>query len=211
MYIFDLDGTLFDVWKRYFEVFNSWWKINGLGLGDFITLKRKLVRDELIVREYLQEIPEKLFRLYKEHKKQKLESLELLKLDKEIFDPDMLRKLDDFIVLTVRRNPSNLFFDLQRRNLGFLLKKTVVLEPKDSEIKFRWVSQHLEQLLSKDGEVVVVGDSETDLLIGQLEQVSVVLVRTGLREPQMLLQEFAEKCKRNVSVVESVNDLLRYP
>lgn len=61
-------------------------------------------------------------------------------------------------------------------------------------IKYNWVKNNV----PSDEEITVVGDSETDLLIGKQKQVHVFLVKTGLRDPDMLiknsLSNYSGKC-----------------
>lgn len=203
MNIFDLDGTLLDVWKRYFLVFNSWWKIRELDINTFISLKREVEDDLFIIKKFYDKITEKEYNLYKKYKRENLEKPEYLRLDEDIVNWNDLKNLD-FIILTVRNNKYALYNELERRGLDFILEKIIVLKPKDYLVKYNWVVEHLNY---KD-DIYVVGDSETDLFIGKLQKVKVVLVKTGLRDPINLVKKYSKELVNEVSIVNSVNDFL---
>ena len=203
MLIFDLDGTLLDVWKRYFLVFNSWWKIRELDINTFINLKREVEDDLFIIKEFYDKITEKEYDLYKKYKRENLEKPEYLRLDEDIVNWNDLKNLD-FIILTVRNNKYALYNELERRGLDFILEKIIVLKPKDYLVKYNWVMEHL----NYEDDIYVVGDSETDLFIGKLQKVKVVLVNTGLRDPINLVKKYSKKLVNEVSIVNSVNNFL---
>ncbi|MGJ8454509.1 HAD family hydrolase [Pseudothermotoga sp. U03pept] len=207
MGIFDLDGTLLGVWKRYYAVFNSWWKIEGLDISTFVSLKRDLVKDEKIVRSFYPHIDETQIVLYQEYKRKNLENPEFLKLDELIVNVTTLKSLHRFLILTVRQNAPNLYSEFKRRGLDFLIEKTVVLQPADRLVKYRWVLENISTLSDCDEKITTVGDSETDLLVGMMGQVETYLVKTGLRDPYRLIEEYKDQLTSPVRVLETVNDL----
>jgi phosphoglycolate phosphatase len=201
--VFDLDGTLIDVWKRYFFVFNSWWKIENLNLEKFKTLKKEFEQDSLIVSLF-RSFTTQEYTAYKEYKEKKLEEQDILELDEDIVDWSLLKQLKErYIILTLRRNQQTLFEDLKKRNKD-VLDNVVVLQPDGSPlVKYNWVKNNI----PPDEKVFVVGDSETDLLVGNLDNVHVFLVKTGLRDPDRLIRKYNE-LKEKVTIVDSVNDFL---
>jgi phosphoglycolate phosphatase len=202
--IFDLDGTLLDVWERYFFVFNSWWKIENLDLETFKTLKRRFEQDSMIVNLF-RNVSEQEYESYREYKREKLEDPSVLELDRDIVDWSLLDRLKEkYIILTLRRNHKALLEDLKKRNES-IVDNVVALKPNgDLLIKYNWVKNNV----PSDEEITVVGDSETDLLIGKQKQVHVFLVKTGLRDPDMLIKKFSEQLFGKVFIVNSVNDFL---
>lgn len=206
MVVFDLDGTLIDVWERYYFVFNSWWNIENLDLETFKDLKKRYEQDDLIVKLFRSFSDEEL-RLYKEYKKEKLEDPNLLELDKDIVNWDFINQLEkksNYIILTLRRNPSVLLENLEKK--GKSIKSKVVVLPPSSDpfIKYEWVRNNL-----PNDKIIVVGDSEVDLLIGRLKKSHVFLVRTGLRCPERLIKKYGDELKNKVTVINSVNDFLQ--
>lgn len=203
MIIFDLDGTLLDVWRRYFIIFNSWWNLKGLDINSFINLKRKLKKDFYIVNQFYNEISKTEYDLYLNYKKKNLENPELLMLDESIINWNSLKKLD-YIILTVRHNETALYQEFKRRNLGSIIPKIIVLKPSGDLVKYRWVKNNL----NINEKIDVVGDSETDLLIGKLPNIKVTLVKTGLRDVDKLIKKYEKDVKGKIHSVDSVNDFL---
>lgn len=205
MIVFDLDGTLIDVWKRYFFVFNSWWKIENLTLEKFKTLKKEFEQDSLIVSLFRYFTTQE-YTAYKEYKRRKLEEQDILELDEDIVDWNLLKQLKErYIILTLRRNRQTLFEDLKKRSKD-VLDNVVVLQPSGNQlVKYNWVKNNI----PPGEEVFAVGDSETDLLVGNLDNVHIFLVKTGLRDPDKLIRKYNE-LKEKITVVDSVNDFLRF-
>jgi phosphoglycolate phosphatase-like HAD superfamily hydrolase len=208
MIIFDLDGTLLNVWKRYYYVFNTWWKLENLDIEQFVKLKRKLVDDERIIKNFIPNVEEKAIISYKSYKAETLERPDLLQLDQEFFDLKLLKDVGNFRILTVRRNTENLFNDLRKRGFDFLIDYTVVLRPSDKLVKYRWIVDNFSTISSKNEPLLIVGDSETDLLTAKMSQVNVFLVNTGLRDPYALFSEYKDEILSNVKIIESAKDLI---
>jgi phosphoglycolate phosphatase len=208
MIVFDLDGTLLNVWKRYYYVFNTWWKLENLDIEQFVKLKRKLVDDERIIKNFIPNVEEKAIISYKNYKAEALERPDFLQLDQEIFDLKLLKDVGNFRILTVRRNPENLFNDLRKRGFDFLIDYTVVLRPSDKLVKYRWIVDNFSAISLKNEPLLIVGDSETDLLTAKMSQVNVFLVNTGLRDPYALLSEYKDEILSNVKIIESAKDLI---
>jgi hypothetical protein len=58
--------------------------------------------------------------------------------------------------------------------------------------------------LEKNEKKIVIGDSETDLLVGELENTKVYLVESGLRDPYRIVNKFNIKC----NIIPNVNYFL---
>ena len=48
MIYFDFDGTIVDVWQRYYQVFLAAGGVSGLGSKEYIAAKRRLGKDDLV-------------------------------------------------------------------------------------------------------------------------------------------------------------------
>lgn len=206
MIIFDFDGTLIDVWKRYYEIFKQWWKLD-IDMKTFKKLKWQNQNEPEILKSLEVKFEKEDFSRYKMFKTQKLEEREFLSFDELIIDPNYILKIkDDYMILTMRKNVENFFWQLERFGLKDLFKKKCfVLTPKGIDTKLEW----LENAKDLDNNITVVGDSETDLkmaeLSGQNTKVNVYLVKTGLRDPYKIIQTFGLKA----SVIENVNYFLQ--
>lgn len=210
MLIFDFDGTLVDVWKRYYEIFRSWWPIN-INLDTFKKLKWNFENETEILAHLNIKYTKEESLQYKAYKKQKLEEKEYLSLDSRIINPELIENLRvNYIILTLRRNPENYFWQLEKLGLSKLLKdRSVVLQPKGIDSKLEWiVSKYPKSLLEKEEELIIVGDSETDLKLADISKLLkiksiVYLVKTGLKDPNKTTQ----KMNLNAITIENVNFL----
>lgn len=192
MYIIDLDGTLLNVWIRYYSVFNDFWKIPNLTLEEYKNLKKKYEFDDLIVNKLAGKLDEDKFQEYKLFKKKYLEDFQYLKLDKLIPKKLLLKRFilkNEVLILTIRNNINNLFKQIDFLDINFLRNKLVVLENNGPLTKKVWVEKNIEKSVSK----IVIGDSETDLAIGELKNTKVYLVESGLRDPLKILDKILIK------------------
>jgi len=182
MYIIDFDGTLVDIWNRYYTVFNDFWKISSLTLEKYMYLKREYELDSIIIKHLLGEVDASTFERYKNFKNEHLEDMAYLKLDSLITQKERLSSFfseNDAIILTIRTNKSNLIKQLNNLGIRGLSEKIIILDNNGKQTKKIWVENNIGKNISK----IVVGDSEMDLYIGELENTRVYLVETGLRNP----------------------------
>jgi len=202
MIIFDFDGTLIDVWKRYYEIFKKWWKLD-IDMKTFKRLKWQNQSESEILKSLEVKFEKEDFSRYKMFKDQNLEEKEFLSFDELIIDPNYILKIkEDYMILTMRKNVENFFWQLDRFGLKDLFKeKSFALKPEGIDTKLEW----LKNARDLDNEITVIGDSETDLkmveLSNQHTKVNVYLVKTGLRDPYKIIQNFGLKA----FVIENVN------
>jgi phosphoglycolate phosphatase len=203
MYIIDLDGTLLNVWDRYYSVFNDFWRIPDLTLEKYKYFKKKYEFDDLIVKKMLGELDNDKFQEYKAFKRESIESIKYLKLDELIIEKDVFKDFiekNDLIILTIRNNLENLFWQVNFLGINFVKDKIIAIESKGMFTKKNWVEKNLE----KNEKKIVIGDSETDLLVGELENTKVYLVESGLRDPYRIVNKFNIKC----NIIPNVNYFL---
>ncbi len=188
MYIIDFDGTLVDVWKRYYSVFNDFWCIKNFSLSEYKFYKRIYEYDYLIVREKVGLLSETNFLEYKVFKKEKIEDIDYLMLDDLLVTKETLQSFffrnNDAIILTIRNNKENIFRQFDSLNINFLNDKVIPLNSNGIYTKVDWVKKNI----SGNEEKIVIGDSETDLMIGEIYGTTVYLVETGLRDPYKMIR-----------------------
>lgn len=179
MYILDFDGTIVDIWERYYSVFNDYWKIEELNKTLYIDLKKTHGKDDLIVKEFFEDIHEEDLLDYQRFKKICLEAEEYLRKDRLLVDISKLKSFfekKEVIVLTVRRDKQMYFNMLENFGIGFLNSRSVVLFPSGIHVKKRWVNLNI----NCAEKITVVGDSETDASIGIGRKIDFCFVNTGL-------------------------------
>lgn len=190
-YIFDFDGTIVDVWNRYYAIFEGFYS-SMLSKNEYIQFRRTMTDRELI--KFLKLKNEKEFF---EYKKERIEKLEFLSMDTLLVDKE---KLHDFfvknncIVLTSRRNERNYQLEIEKLGLSFLKESSIVIEPSDKSVKKTYVLTNRENF---DRTFYIVGDSETDLEIGKITGCKTYFVESGLGKADLYKKYRVEKCELN--------------
>jgi phosphoglycolate phosphatase-like HAD superfamily hydrolase len=206
--IFDFDGTLVDVWERYYKIFNEFWKLD-LDIQLFRALKWQNSDEYQILRNLNVFFTDKEFENYKNFKRQKLEEKKFLALDKLIINTKTLKRLkNDYLILTMRKNKDNFNWQIQKLNLSqFFYRKCVVLEPKGKDTKKNWLFENAKRI--SDRKIMVIGDSESDLEMGGVSrqtniEIDVYLVKSGLRNPDKIIKE----SYLSANIIKDVNEFL---
>lgn len=167
MIFLDLDGTLLNVWERFYRVFCELVGTNDMSLEQYIKIKKELLKDSLVAEAVGHKLPLDYF----EKKAILLEEKEFLGCDSLYFPIELIEKLDkeNVVILTKRRNASNLYWQLENLNIK------IAAEVVQSGSKYQWVSEHYPEERS-----IIIGDSVVDLEVGRLDNVDVVLAGYGL-------------------------------
>jgi FMN phosphatase YigB (HAD superfamily) len=178
MIIIDFDGTLVDVWNRYYQVFLCVTQLSekDIPLSYFKQLKQKYLQDAIISNKYGVLYTQEM----RNTKRVLLEEREFLSLDTPLINESNLEWVmarNDTLLLTIRRNPENLEKQMESLGWGKLLPKVHVLPAGDVDIKYKYA-----KTLVTDGSTIhCIGDSESDFAIGKLDHAKVYTVSTGLR------------------------------
>ena len=162
--IFDFDGTIVDVWKRYYQIFCDYWEIDHIKLKEYKELKRQYPNDDELVKS----LGLDSLRLisYKDHKRSMLESIYYLRFDSLLVSSTDLQKFfinNNSLVITVRRDKQAYYSQLKWLGLDFIAPKTVLLNPSATDVKVNWVKRYL-----PESDITVIGDSETDLAFTEM-------------------------------------------
>ncbi len=175
-YIIDFDGTIVDVWERYYRIFIEYFKVD-ISKEDYKKIK-KIFPYDIDLIEYLK--LENSNEYYK-FKKKYLEDIEYLKKDTLLIEKEKILKifkLSNVILLTIRNNKRNFENQLKFLGLNEIKRKTIVLHSLDKKVKKEFVLKNRD-LFSES--ILSIGDSETDLEIGTLSFAKSYFVNTGLR------------------------------
>lgn len=167
MRFFDLDGTLLDLWPRYYKVFCSILAISDISFRQYKEKKQELKKDEKVAAAFGYRLPADYFR----KKSEFLERKDFLKFDKMWFSKTEIQKLfrNDSMILTKRRYSDNLKWQLNK--LG--IKATTVIVGEMT--KLQWIENNYPKEDS-----LMIGDSIMDLETGYLPNVLPVMVGYGL-------------------------------
>lgn len=186
MFYFDFDGTLADVWQRYYHVFCDASQITGVSLEEYIRVKRDHPRDSDVARIFGGTLPEDYF----EKKRNMLEDPAYLAYDRLLLSKE---KICAFFqehtcrILTNRRNAAAFRGQLISLGLESLVDMAVVLNPDEKVKKVQYLQgEHPHEPF------YLVGDAEAEAQVAVMDTAKVFLVRTGLRKPEDLTN--VEKC-----------------
>lgn len=175
IYIFDFDGTIVDVWKRFYRVFNEFSCGVTVSFSEYCKVKKRLGTDKLVFSHFGLGVPEH----YPEIKKQLLESPDYLKEDTLLIPAGQLLKWfgdHQSIILTSRRCEKNFFWQLNELGLSTLSDRAFVVSP-DVMTKKQWLTNRM----IAGCEYTVFGDSLIDMQMGELDSVTAVFVDSGLK------------------------------
>ncbi len=178
MIIVDFDGTVVDIWKRYYRVFCEAMGVSSVDILDYKMAKLRFRRDENVAKELGLTMPHDYFR----KKRHFLEERCFLKEDTLLIAREDLLvwfQNTNSILLTKRRSRSNLLFELDLLGLKGLKDQVTVLNPDAGISKKEWVANNL--FLSKSTHGYVIGDSEEDMLVGENPRIQPLFVKSGLQ------------------------------
>ena len=85
-YYFDFDGTLVDVWHRFYHVFIDAGKISNVQFNEYKKAKLLFGKDEIVALHFNQELDKN----YYFEKRKKLEDFDYLKMDNLLIDANFL-------------------------------------------------------------------------------------------------------------------------
>lgn len=201
MLILDFDGTIVDVYERYFNIFNDFWKIDDLSLKDYIDTKKKLEYDNIILKHLSRDFSESEYLLYKKFKKKYLEDEQYLKYDNLIINENSMKliKANYSILITIRRNKINLIKQLELLEIRDIFNEIIILEPNNDKTKYNYFKA--QNISMKD--CIVIGDSNTDLEISRLSPLKTFFVDSGLKSRRILL-DF-----ENIEISKNINEIFK--
>ncbi|AIJ04929.1 hypothetical protein JH146_0078 [Methanocaldococcus bathoardescens] len=189
---FDLDGTLIDTSDRHYKVYNDILKLNGFQISiskeKFWELKREGKKTiEMLPNNCPKEFAEK----FKNEWIKRIEKREYLKLDTPIYGVSevlsmLYNKNIELILVTLRHNESNLIWELKNLKLIRYFKEILVGSPLELKDKSILIKKYLTNHSSKTADLLIVGDSETDILAGKYLGISSVAVTYGIRSKNFL-------------------------
>lgn len=173
--VFDFDGTLIDLWPRYYKVFCAASRVMDVPFEKYKRTKKKLEKDDSVADSLGIELPPD----YYSKKRQLLEKLEFLLLDKPLIDPISFSKYfneNDAILLSKRRRPENLLKEMHLLNFELDKDKIVILKPENGS-KAEWIKTHFDI----EEHINIIGDGREEIEAAK-ENINTQLffVNTGL-------------------------------
>lgn len=166
MRFIDLDGTLVDLWPRYYQVFCTLLHAGNVTLEQYKKSKQQYIKDEKVAKSLGYKLPKGYFF----EKAQLLEEKKYLALDHLLMTKEEIKNIfgnKKTILLTKRRFPEHLEWQLNQWGLHI---PTVTV----SDTKLQWLQEHCSE------KSIIVGDSLMDLEAGKLDIIFPLMVGYGL-------------------------------
>lgn len=200
-YVVDFDGTIVDVWNRFFLTFCLASQIEKIGFdaAKYRSYRLSGISDyELLLRLGSPVTPNQ----FRVRKRRYLESQSLLSVDTLLVEQNSLLAWfaeHNAHIVTMRRSQEKLENEMRSLGISDLLSHTVVINPDGGYSKRDWVQREI----PGDEPVCAIGDAVTDMEIGTLKNAIALHVSTGLCS----WDEISEKCPWSKQI-ESLNELL---
>lgn len=168
MIYIDFDGTLVDVWPRFYSVFCDINEKYNIQFDEYKKIKLKYGKDELVAKEFGFALCDNYFY----EKKNRLENLEYLAKDIPFLPIEYINSKfsENTMILTKRRNPEN--FKKQIKDIGLKLPYRVIAE---NISKLDWIQKYEEHTSG-----IIIGDSVVDLEVGKTNYIFPYMVKSGL-------------------------------
>jgi phosphoglycolate phosphatase-like HAD superfamily hydrolase len=211
----DLDGTILDVSERTYRVYkNILKKYNKkfLPKDKYLKLKRKKTSIENILKKTK---AEDITMKFKKEWDKEIEKPDYLDLDKVSYlNRKTLLSLKNnwnLILVSLRKHPKRLFNQLRKKKIDKIFNKVLVSSKKSQKPKWKIKFE----LIKKDKRFdktssIIIGDTETDILVGRKLRIKIVSVLSGMRnktlleryKPDFLIKDFS----RVKNVINKLNN-----
>ena len=178
-FFIDFDGTITDVWARYFAIYKDFFCLSDNFFNEYKRLKYLYQNDRELIKQGLM-LDEAAIVSFADYKRKWLEDGKYLALDTLLIDRSLLRKLfqtTDSKVLTVRNSESHFMMQLDSLGISYLKEFSVVLPPAGINTKLDWLRE-----TAGNDTFFMIGDSEIDMQVGKIPGCTTLFVQTGLRD-----------------------------
>lgn len=202
--LIDLDGTILNIWNRYYAILNDSFIAGYLEIDElinkyvYILMRREGLSEEM----FLKLIGVINTEAYLNHRQTVIESEHYLSFD-TLFDIEKLKKFDRRILITYRKNRKNLINQLKKLGIHYFF--TEIITPKSSisakEFKFEIICELGENERINALDCIVIGDTETDILAAKKNKIYSIGVLSGMTN---------RACMQNIKpdrIIENISEL----
>lgn len=172
-YFFDFDGTVVDLWERFYHVFCDLNGLQNLSLEDYKRIKREYEKDDLVAKKLGIHISEQYFN----KKRDALEQEYYLFFDKPLVNVKLFNsfiKMNNSYLITKRNCVDNLYREIKRLGFEVELDKIIVLESNNIS-KNEWFEKKY-----YGEKAILVGDGKEEYNTRFNGKVDLYMVNTGL-------------------------------
>lgn len=207
----DLDGTIFDVSERIYQVYKDILQKNHkkfLSKREYIKLKRK----KIPIKEILKKTDAKdIYLKFRKGWEEKIEAPYYLDFDRVSFlTKKVLLYLKNYyklILITLRSHPRRAFNQLRRKKIDRIFDRVLVTSTSSKYQRWKAKCKILKKYEKLDKDFsVIIGDTETDILVGKYFGIKTIAIVNGMRN-----REFLEKYKPDFLIrdISEVKNILR--
>lgn len=205
---FDLDGTLIDASERHYIVYKDILDFYGiqntLSKEEFWNQKRKGRKTtELLPETSSEEFIQKFMGEWLK----RIEDRNYLKYDillQESLDVlSILKDKTDLMLVTLRNNKKNLFWELDRLKLSEYFRNVLMRSPLKIEEKSTLIRDYFKNT-TKENYSIIIGDSEADIMAGKKLGIPSVAVTYGIRSKEFLEELKPDFCLDNLSELPEI-------
>lgn len=178
-YIVDFDGTIVDLWPRYYQVFCDINKVDFVSFDKYVNYKRQYSKDSIVAEKLGITLSDDYFC----KKRNKLEEMEYLKKDNLLIKREKLLNFfqnNNSCILTKRRNINNFYKELEYLKLNELINKSFVIED-DKKTKIEWIKNNI-----FDEDFTIVGDGIEEYNVRSMDKSIVYMVNSGILDTNLL-------------------------
>ena len=208
---FDLDGTLLDTSYRHYKVYldilsmygirkvlpkESFWaeKRKGKKTTELLPEPSNSELQKEFAKEWINRIEDKTYLVYDRLFEGTLNLLSVLETKA------------DLVLVTLRNNKRNLFWELNRFGLLKYFKAVLVGNPLKMQNKTPLLKDYIEKhsKSSAKGKFILVGDSEVDISSSKKLEIPCVAVAWGIRSKEFLMKLQPNYCVETVSELQDI-------
>jgi len=209
----DLDGVIFDVFKRNYQAYKDILKKYGkspLAFKEYIDLKKKMVSFREILRKTKAgNISERFGKEWNDL----IEKPNYLKLDritrqkKEVLLT--LKKEYPIILVTLRKDKKALYEQLKKKKIIKIFDKILITSGRSQYPKWKIKSKLLKKYGKFNKNSIIIGDTETEILAGKHLGIKTIAIANGMRGKKFLQKYKPDALIDNFSKVKNILNLKR--
>ncbi len=192
--IIDFDGTIVDCWYRYYKVFTDILGRSIMSFDRYKYLRKKGISDKEIIKNHVNEIV-----FDNKAKRILLELPEYLRFDTLLISSKKLfrfYKKFNTIILTKRQSSISLYWQIEKLGIKFIKPNIRLLNDEITK------KEYIMTYYSKNNRIYIIGDSDAEAEISDLQNSQVYIVGTGFG----LTRKYNAN---NIIFVNNINNAIR--
>jgi len=205
---FDLDDTLINTSERHYRVYKD--ILRDYGIQDILS-KEELWNYKRMGKKTLELLPknlsEEFIQKFMNEWSKRIENKSYLKYDNllpaSLCVLSILKNKADLILVTLRNNRKNLFWELSNFGLDNYFKEILVDSSVELKNKTTLIKDYIGGYLKKK-KLIIIGDTESDIFTGKELDMLIFSVTYGIRSKEFLMNLKPDFCLDNLSEIPKI-------